>query len=193
MTMDAITQFNFLDILILIIVFRICYIAVKMGLSNEFFKLLGVLFATYVSLHYYTVLSDIIQRRFFLKAMPLEFMDFIVFLILTVVVYLGFVVLRSIFYRFMTLETMPRINQIGGFIFGLARLFLIIGLLTYSLLISDVSYLSNAVRHSYLGIRACSISPRTYNWLWSSIFSKFFTHDKFNSTVTEVMDRTGRK
>ena len=182
-----------MDILILIIAFRICYIAVQVGLSIEFFKFLGALFSTYVALHYYTTLSDMIQRRFLPKAMPLEFMDFIIFLILVTAVYIGFIALRSIFYHFMKLEAAPRISKVGGFIFGLARGYLVIGLVIYTLMISSVSYLDSAVKHSYIGVRACSISPRVYNWLWSSIFSKFSAHEKFNPTVTEVMDRYGRK
>jgi uncharacterized membrane protein required for colicin V production len=193
MIMNILAQLNFLDIFFLIIVFRICYVAVKTGLAIEFFKFSGVLFATYVSLHYYTTLSDIIQRRFFYKYMPLEFMDFLIFLILAGAGYLGFVVLRSIFYHFIKLETVPRISQFGGFIFGLARGFLVIGLLAYILIISSVSYLSSAVKHSYSGVRACSISPGTYDWLWSSVFSKFSPQEKFNPTVTEVMDKVGRK
>ncbi len=186
---DFISQMNFVDIVIIIIALRICYIAAVMGLVVELFKLLGVLFATYISLHYYTSISDIIQRNFFPKVMPLEFIDFLVFVILAVAAYLGFIVLRSIFYRVIKLETTPKINKLGGLIFGFARAYFSIGLLVFTLLISSVSYLNNSAKHSYLGSRAILISSRTYNWIWESIVSKFSPKEKFNPTVKEVTEK----
>jgi len=184
-------QFNFLDLIILIILFRICYIAIKMGLPVEFFKLMGVLTATYLSLHYYTKLSDIIQARFFYKYLPLEFLDFLIFLILVGIGYLVFVILRSMFYRFMKMEAVPKINKIGGFILGLARGYFTIGLVVYMLTISSVSYLNHSVRYSYLGKRAISIAPGAYNWIWNNFVSKFSLKEKSNQTVFEVMNKFG--
>ncbi len=190
---NAITQFNFLDVIIIIISLRICYIAFQMGLAVEFFKLSGVILATYISLHYYTGLSDIIQRRFIPKEMPLEFMDFLVFIILAAGGYLVFVVLRNIFYRYMKLEASPKISQFGGLILGVARLFFTVGLLIYILMISSVKYLNESVKYSYLGSRSVLISANTYGWLWDNIISKFSPKEKFNPTVTEVLDRFNRK
>jgi len=190
---EILAKFNFLDFIILIVLFRICYIAAKTGLSVEIFKFFGVIFSTYLGLHYYTTLSDLIQRRFLPQDMPLEFMDFITFLLLIILGYLCFVVLRSIFFRFIQLNAIPKINQIVGLILGIGRGFLVIGLLTFTLGISSVTYLSSSVKHSYLGSRAFVISPQTYNWLWSNIFSKFSAKEKFNSTVLEAMDKFNRK
>jgi uncharacterized membrane protein required for colicin V production len=164
-----------------------------MGLSIEIFKFLGVIFATYIGLHYYTAFADFIQKSFLPKAMPLEFLDFIAFLGLVVIGYLSFVVLRSILFRFVQLNAHPKINQFGGLILGIGRGFLVIGLLIFTLGISTVTYFTSTVRHSYLGSKALAISPRTYDWLWSNIFSKFSAREKFNSTVTEVTDRLNHK
>lgn len=190
---EAITQFNFIDIIVVILSLRICYISFQMGLPVEIFKLLGVIFATYISLHYYTGLSDMIQARFLPKAMPLEFLDFLIFIILAIGSYLGFVVLRSMFYRFLKLEASPRLSQIGGLILGLARVFFTAGLLVYILMISSVKYLNDSVKYSYLGKKCHAIAPQTYGWLWNNFVSKFSTKEKFNPTVTEVVDRFSRK
>ena len=82
MVMSIFKQFNYIDIIILILLFRICYISVKTGIAIEFFKLLGVLSAIYIASHYYTSLSDIIRRHYMPKIIPLEFADFIIFLFL---------------------------------------------------------------------------------------------------------------
>ena len=193
MIAEILAQFNFLDFIILIVLFRICYIAAKMGLSIEIFKLSGVIFSTYIALHYYTTISDLVQRRFFPKAMPLEFMDFIIFVLLIIVGYLCFVGLRSILFRFVQLNAIPRINQFVGLVLGIVRGFLVVGLLTFTLAISSVNYFISSVKHSYLAGKVFAISPQTYDWLWNNIFSKFSAQEKFNSTVTEVMDKFNRK
>lgn len=190
---EAITQFNFIDIIIIILAIRICYISFQLGLPVELFKLLGIIFTIYLSLHYYTGLSDIIQHWFFPKGMPLEFLDFLIFITLASTAYLGFVVLRGMLYRFIKLEASPRISQVGGLILGLARLFLTVGLLAYILIISSVKYLNDSVKYSYLGSKVSSIAPQTYGWIWGNIVSKFSASEKFNPTVTEVMERFNRK
>ncbi|MBU0547429.1 MAG: CvpA family protein [Candidatus Omnitrophica bacterium] len=193
MDSSVLQQLNFLDIVILIILFRICYIAVKTGLIIEFFKLLGLLFSIYIASHYYTSLSDMIQRHYIPKAIPLEFVDFVIFIILVSAGYLFFVLLRSVFYRFMKMEAVPKLNKYGGLVLGLARGYFTIGLLTYILMISSVSYLSSSVKRSYLGSRVSSVSAQTYNWIWESIFSKFSPQEKSNSIVSEVSDSFTKK
>jgi len=186
-------KFNFLDFIILIVLFRICYIAAKMGLSVEIFKFSGVVFSTYIALHYYTTLSNIIQRRFLPDVMPLEFMDFIIFLLLIILGYLCFVGLRSILSRFIQLNAVPKINQCLGLILGIGRGFLVISLISFTLVISSITYLSSSVKHSYLGSRTFVILPQTYGWLWNNISSKFSAQEKFNPTVTQAMEKMNRK
>ena len=193
MILEILARFNFLDFIILIVFFRICYIAAKMGISVEIFKFLGVIFSIYIALHYYTILSDIIQRNFLPKEMPLEFLDFVIFLCLVVLGYLCFVGVRSILFRFIQLNAIPKINQILGLFLGIGRGFLVIGLISFTLVISSVTYFSSSVKHSYLGNKAFFILPQTYGWLWSNIFSKFSAQEKFNPTVTETMDKFTHK
>ncbi|MDP2767975.1 MAG: CvpA family protein [Candidatus Methanoperedens sp.] len=193
MILEILSKFNFLDFVILIVLLRICCIAGKMGLSVEIFKLSGIIFSTYIALHYYTTFSGLIQRQFLPKAISREFMDFIIFLLLIIAGYLCFVVLRSILFRFIQLNAIPKINQFAGLILGIGRGFLVVGLLSFTLVISGVTYLSSSVKYSYLGSKAFAISPQAYGWLWNNIFSKYSAQEKFNSTVTKAIDKFNRK
>ncbi len=193
MILGIFTKFNFLDYIILIVFFRICYMAAKMGLGVEIFKFLGVIFSIYIASHYYITLSDMIQKRFLSKVVLLEFMDFIIFLFLIILVYLGFVCLRSVLFRFIQLNALPKINQFLGLILGIGRGFLVIGLLSFTLVISSFPYLSSSVKHSYLGSQAFVILPQTYGWLWSNIFSKFSAQEEFNPTVSQVVGKFNHK
>ena len=130
MILETLAKFNFLDFIIIVVFFRICCVAATTGLSIEVFKFLGTLFSTYIALHYYTVLSDIIQRRFLPKEMPLEFMDFIIFILLVMLGYLCFVGLRNVLSRFVQLNAVPKINQFFGLILGIGRGFLVVGLIS---------------------------------------------------------------
>lgn len=193
MFIDIFQQLNFLDLLILILLFRICYIAIRTGLAIEFFKLSGVVFAIYIASHYYVSIADMIRERYLHQAVPLEFADFLVFCLLALLAYLFFVLLRITFYRFMKMEAAPNLNKYGGLILGLARGYFSVGLLVYLLMISSVSYLNDSVKHSYLGTRFSSVSAQTYNWIWDSVFSKFFPQEKSNVVVNEVRDNFTKK
>lgn len=50
-------QLNAADIVFIIIVFRILYIAFENGFVVECFKLTGIVLATYIGLHYYSRLA----------------------------------------------------------------------------------------------------------------------------------------
>lgn len=193
MGIGILQKLNFLDIFILIALIRICYISVKTGIAIEFFKLLGVLSTIYIASHYYITISDFIRQRYLHQVMPLQFVDFLVFAILALLVYGCFIVLRVAFYRFMKAEAAPGLNRYGGLILGLVRWYFTIGLLVYMLIISSVSYLNSSAKHSYLGNRFSVVSAQTYEWMWENIFSKFFPKEKPNSVVNEVMGNFSKK
>jgi uncharacterized membrane protein required for colicin V production len=125
--------------------------------------------------------------------MPLEFLDFIVFILLIIIVYLIFVGLRGLLSRFVKLDAVPKINKFTGLLLGLGRAYLITGLMVFTLAISSVSYLQDSVKSSYLGSRVFMVAPRTYDFLWSNIFSKFNPKEEFNPVVSEAMTKFARK
>lgn len=188
MLTDIIKQFNWIDILVIIILFRISYISVKTGVPVEFFKLLGMLATIYLSLHYYTTLADwVVQRTPLAKEKaPLEFLDFVSFLFLAIVGYFIFISLRIVFSRFIRMEAAPNLNRFAGLALGIARGFLLAGLIIFMLVISSSSYLRNSVINSYLGKRMFKVAPNTYSWLWNKVASKFASGEKLNQTLLEV-------
>jgi uncharacterized membrane protein required for colicin V production len=193
MFLDILHQLRWLDLVVIILLVRIGYIAIKSGLSVEIFKLLGTLLATYIALHYYTIGSDYLRTIITYKEVPLELLDFFSFLLLAISGYSVFVLLRSIFYRFIKMEAVPGLNKWGGLVLGAARGLLFVGLIVFALAISSVSYLKNSVADSYSGRRILKVAPAAYAWLWGSIGSKFMSGDVFNKTVTEVQENFAQK
>lgn len=188
MLLGIVKQFNWLDVFIIITIMRICYVALKSGVPAELFKLLGTIAGVYVGLQYYTQVSDALSRFFpgAKEQAPLEFLDFACFGLLVILSYLIFVLLRKVFYQFVKMEVVSRLNKLGGLVLGIARAYLLTGLIVFALVISTVSYLKESVTGSYLGPRLFRAAPSTYSWLWGNLTSKFTPSEKFNKTVTEI-------
>ena len=186
MLTDFITHFNWVDILVLIIVFRIGCIAMRTGIMTEVFKFGGVISAIYISSHYYTVLSDFIKQRMPGELLPLEFLDFLSFIILLTLGYLIFVLLRSICRNFIKLDSPSIINRWMGLALGILRGYLISGIVIFAMVISSVTYFKNSSAHSYFGKQLFQVQPGVYTWLWNNIGSKLMKSEKFNPTVSEV-------
>jgi len=186
MILSTLRQFNWVDIFVVVILIRVCWAAIKGGFLAELFKTLGTISAIYLSLHYYIVLSDSIRERISAKNVPLDFLDFVFFIVLAITGYLLFVILRQAVLKFINMEPIPQLNKWGGFGLGVIRAFLLTGLLIFMLLISSISYLQKSVVNSFSGEYFSKIAPGVYGSLWNGVASKFMTKEKFNQTVLEA-------
>lgn len=186
MLLDIIKQFNWVDIFVILILFRVCYIAMNRGFNVELFKLPGTILAIYLSFHYYSLLTDAIVNFIGDDKVPLEFLDFICFIALAILGYLFFIILREAFLRFIKLEAIPTLNKWGGLFLGIGRAFLLTSLIIFALVISSVDYFKTSVTESYSGSRFYKIAPATYQYIWGNIMSKFTPAEKFNETILEV-------
>lgn len=185
MILDVIRQLNWVDIFLVILFLRICYIAMNRGIVVELFKLLGAILSIYLALHYYTGGADFLNARFSLKFLPLEFLDFFVFISLAFFGYLITLILRSAFFSLVKVETVSLLNRWGGFVLGIIRGILLTGLFTYILAISTVIYFRDSVKDSYLGKTTLEIAPSVYCGLWNGLFSKFMLQEKLNQQIID--------
>jgi len=189
MLLNILKQINWVDIFVVILTLRICFIAVKGGFPVELFKFLGTLTAAYVSLHYYTALADYTKEWLSLgKRVPLELLEFLIFTALALSGYAFFILLRSIFYRFLKMEAVSALNKWGSLLLGIARAALLASLIMFMLVISSVGYLEKSVKESYSGQRLISVAPDTYAWIWKSVISKFSASEKYNAVVASIKE-----
>ncbi|TAM36028.1 CvpA family protein [bacterium] len=187
MSLDFFRHLNYLDIFILILTLRICYIALKTGLPVELFKLAGILSAIFVSLHYYVFLSGSMRKNIDLGLAPFKIVDFLIFIFLAIAGYLLFMLLRCIFYRFIKLEAVASLSKWGGLVLGAFRCFFMAGLICFTLLVSGSPYLNKSVENSFFGSRIYRVAPDTYRWLWNTIFSKFMGSEESNKTTVTAI------
>ncbi|MFH0762767.1 MAG: CvpA family protein [Candidatus Omnitrophota bacterium] len=185
---SIITNINWVDICLAILLLRICYIAVKNGFPQEVFKIFGVIAAVFLSMHYYLFLSELIRDRLGLglESTALRSLEFFVFLTLVILSQFFFVILRKIFSKALKVEVLPTLNKWGGFILGVARGLLLGSLLMFIMLLSGADFLNKGVKESYSGKYIVGVAPAVYCSLWQGFLSKLFTGDKLNDSVLEV-------
>lgn len=187
MDLNMLKEINWVDILVVIFAIRTIFVAVKTGFLVDIFKLLGTISAIYLGMHYYTRLSDLARGMIKIEdKMPLEFLDFICFVLLALAGYLIFWGLRTSFKFFFKAEAVPALSKWGGLLSGAVRTILLISLLMFMLVISSVPYLKDSVSKSYSGKKIFNIAPATYFYVWKNFFSKFVTNEKSNNTILEV-------
>ncbi len=185
MILEIVKQFNWLDVFILLFIVRMIYIGARTGFFIELFKLVGIIFTIYISFHYYIALGDFVKDRYAPETVPIDFLDFLIFVSLAIAVYLIFVFLRNVVFHFIKMETVPILSKWGGFILGIIRGIFTISLVIYIFAISCMPYLITSAQKSYLGGRLLNISVSTYSGIWDGFMSKFGSDEKINSVIIE--------
>ena len=183
MIMGILKQINWIDILILVFFLRIAFVSLKSGLPVEFFKLLGTISAIYVAMQYYIKLALLLADKTGIENLSLEIVKLICFIILASAGYLLFVLVRMLVCRFLKMEAVPELNMWGGFITGICRGALLISLILFVLVLSNVKYLNKSVRNSYSAKTFFVLAPGTYKFLWRSVFSKIEPDSRLNKEV----------
>lgn len=179
-------QLNWLDIFVVIILIRICYTAVKTGFPVELFKILGLILAAYLSLHYYSRLSLFVSTLLGSKNISPLFLSLLSFIFLAGTGLLVFSFLRRIFFKFVKMEAVSALNKWGGFVLGIARGFLFASLLIFIFVMSRADYLKKTVTTSYCAKGVFKIAPAAYVWIFEELVSKFTAAEKFNQAVFDL-------
>lgn len=186
MILDIAKQFNWFDIVVVILFLRICYVGTKSGFLVELFKILGTVFAIYLSFHYFTVTSDLIKDSFPFKLSPIEFVDFLCFISLAILGYLVFLVLRMVILHFIKMEAIPKLSRWGGLFLGVWRSFLFTSLVVFILVISTFGYFKKSADTSYTAKFLFKIAPAVYSGLWNGFASKFMAKEELNQTALDI-------
>lgn len=186
MIANILTRLNWIDFIVLSVLIRVLYVGGKNGFIVELFKLIGITFTTYVSLHYYVKFSDFIVQRLPKMQVPMEFVHFLVFILLVAVSYSIFVLVRRAFCNLVKMEAAPVLSKWGGVFLGIGRGILTSSLVIIVLLMSIFPYLNASVRKSYSGRPLFSVAAGTYSVIWNGFMSKFMAGEKFNDAISKI-------
>ena len=159
--MDIIRRLNWVDILTIILMVRISYVAFLKGLSHEIFPIMTGIASLVICLYYYNRIGGYISQNLLPGA--LEISNFLSFLLLAIGTGLIFKLLRSILDKVIKVEWHPFIERIGGAAFGIARGAIVVCLVLEAIALAPLPYFQWSIRDkSLLGMHFVRIGPALY-------------------------------
>ena len=161
-----ISSINFIDIIMALIIVRCVYVGASAGLVIEFFKLLGMLCATFITLHYYAVFAELLSR---LVPLPVTITNLVSFVTLWILVVLIFKVVRDGWMLVIKTEAQETFNKLGGALTGIFRGVLVCGITMSVIFLSGSQYLIKHANMSFSGVYLTHFSIAIYE----SSFDKF--------------------
>jgi len=140
--------------------FRTSYIGARTGLSEEIFRIIGVLAGLFFSMKYYSALGSRINASI---ALPQELINGIIFFILILLSILSMKLVSLGLTKVVKLAFTDKIDKWGGFIVGLFRGATILSLLFTLFGISQIDYLVKSVEErSLTGPYIKQMAPNAY-------------------------------
>ena len=176
--MEFFSKINWIDIFIILLIARSFVVGIKRGIAVEVFKFLGTVASIFVSLQYYIKLAGILKVYLPLN---IELVEDFCFLILAVVSYLAFVLLRNLFLLIFKFETVTVIEKILGFIIGFFRGVLFSSLILVFFVLINNSYLYKSINKSLMGNNILAVSGETYNFVFEKIAKNILPQQEKNN------------
>jgi uncharacterized membrane protein required for colicin V production len=138
---------------------RIIYIAASRGIINEAVKLIGLLAASFFSLHYYSLfLAGVFtQKPFSFNRIHVDYISFLIIFIVTVSI---FMLIRKILAVFTKKDDYPRWEKWSSLFLGMFRGSLMVSLLVFFISISPLP--AESIQESFSSRIFRKIAPLIY-------------------------------
>lgn len=180
-----VSQFNWIDILIIVCALRMCYIGLKRGLGIELFKVTNLIFCSFLALHFYYALGEFIHRK--IPALPVEPAIIFSYILVLFIITILFRILREGVLVFIKSDAISNASKYAGLCLGFTRGIIISALIIFGLLISTVHYFELSARTSFFGSKIVKIPVKIYEGLFLGITSKLFSGQNFNQEPIKVL------
>lgn len=159
--MDIIRQLNWIDVLVIILVIRISYVAFQEGLSHEIFPLISGIASIIISLRYYHKLGGFFSNA--VPALSKAISNFTGFCLLVIGTGLVFKLVRIVLDRVIKVQWHPLIERFGGLVFGACRGAITACLVLETMAMAPLPYLQWSIRdRSFSGVYFVRIGPTVY-------------------------------
>ena len=183
MLTDFLSKINWIDVLMVVIIFRILFIGLKNGLITEAFKLFGAIFSVFIVLHYYIAFAGLIfSKLHFPKAVTLS----LSFLILWALVTLIFKLIRDGLLLIFSIETQKHVDRWGGGVLSAVRALIICGLTFYLIILMGIDTPYRMAKTSISRRCFSPVAVGIYSMIYTGLVSKFFPNEKINNQALSV-------
>jgi uncharacterized membrane protein required for colicin V production len=175
-------RFNWVDILYVTLLIRICYVAFKNGFLPEFFRSLGLLSAFIISFNNYTVLGKFVSTH--TKWTGRE-PDIISFLFIFLIILLIFKILAIATRSLLGCENISTPNRLVGLVIASGRGVLLIGLIYTLFVNSPFEYLHRSAKErSFLGKYISGVTSAVY-----SVCMNFYPGTKHDTPLVKSLGK----
>lgn len=179
---------NVVDVLMAFILLRGTYVGFQQGVLVEFFKIIGILLANFIAIHYFFEFTRLAGTSI---PLPQDILQPLVFAVLWVFVVLIFAVVRNGWLMGFAPKEKKFFDKFFGAALGFLRGMVVCGLTFVLIFISGHSTLMSSARQSLSGFYLLGLSPYLYDQAFESGITKIFPDEVKNEKVFEYM--TGEK
>jgi uncharacterized membrane protein required for colicin V production len=141
--LEWITRFNWVDVLVIVVLVRGIYVGSQRGFFGEFFYILGISTTIIFGIHFYSIGANFMNKYLFI---PLNISNLLGFLFITFCLYLTFKFIYRLLQKIIKIEVFPAINKIGGLLLGFCKGFVISVLLLLIMLLIPIGYITDSVK-----------------------------------------------
>ncbi|MBL7068457.1 MAG: CvpA family protein [Candidatus Omnitrophica bacterium] len=164
--LDILSRINWVDVLILTILFRICYVGFNRGLANEAVPLIGIYAALVISLHFYAPIGNFISGFTSINKNHAYVLCFVSLAAFTN--YVFSIIEAYIVSKVMQIHVASLLDRIGGLFFGILRGILLASVVITALELIPIKYLDDSIyKRSLLGTRFLNIAKGAHNKTFS--------------------------
>lgn len=187
---DIISNINWIDVLIVLCVCRVIYIGTKSGFVVELLKFIGLLFAVFVTFHYYSDLAKFLHNSITLSSVYLEILCF--GFLLSVILFL-FKLIREGMMIILKVQAHPILDKWGGLVISVLRGFFVASLILVFSQILQIQYIDKTIKQSFFSDYLHDIAPNFYRTCYSSFIEKLFQSEKLNPSVFKLNNNSTSK
>jgi uncharacterized membrane protein required for colicin V production len=189
MITHLIKSINWIDAALVFLFIRMIFVGVKNGFISEFFKLLGVVAAVFVSLHFYSNFAAWVAK---IIVIPWNYWDLTIFAVLWLATTFFFKCFRdSIFILFKMETTHEGFDKYAAGILAVARGILVCSLSIFLILLTNNNSLKRMALHSYSYKIAGHAAVSTYSFLYNHLVDKLFAGEHYNAAAPQVLHPNG--
>lgn len=186
MNEDILASFNWLDLLMIIVMIGVVFRGTVQGFVVELFRMIGTVFATVVVLHYYVRGAESLTG---LAPLPEKIAEIFCFILIWVSTILIFKLIREGWLLVLKSEAKSGFSQwLGGFV-AVVRCAFICGLLFFFIFLVGNRTLNIFAKKSVTGFYLLDLSPRVYKAAYDGILIKFFPEEAFNEKALETIKK----
>lgn len=168
---ELLNRVNWLDIFALILLIRISYVSLRIGVGKQFLPILFLTLILLCTWYYYSVIASFFISRYYSSPSISKFLSYLFVMSVCFIIY--HIVLRLIgFYSVAGEDEGGFIEVAGGAFLGVLRSIFIIGIIVTCLGLAPVKFIEDAVRNSYSGVFFINTNLKIYNFIINSIHPK---------------------